>query len=46
MRPGDVVRMAVRVVKHRGDIFKFAGEALVNGKVAAEAEFAAMVVET
>jgi 3-hydroxyacyl-[acyl-carrier-protein] dehydratase len=46
VRPGDVVRMAVRVVKHRGDIFKFAGEALVNGKVAAEAEFAAMVVET
>ncbi|MCR5875638.1 3-hydroxyacyl-ACP dehydratase FabZ [Phenylobacterium sp. J426] len=46
VRPGDVVRMQVRVVKHRGDIFKFAGEALVNGKVAAEAEFAAMVVET
>lgn len=46
VRPGDVVRMPVRVVKHRGDIFKFAGEALVNGKVAAEAEFAAMVVET
>lgn len=46
VRPGDVVRMPVRVVKHRGDIFKFAGEAVVNGKVAAEAEFAAMVVET
>lgn len=46
VRPGDVVRMPVRVVKHRGDIFKFAGQALVNGKVAAEAEFAAMVVET
>ncbi|WP_309089773.1 3-hydroxyacyl-ACP dehydratase FabZ [Phenylobacterium sp.] len=46
VRPGDVVRMPVRVVKHRGDVFKFAGQAIVNGKVAAEAEFAAMVVET
>lgn len=46
VRPGDVVRMHVRVVKHRGDIFKFAGEARVGDKVAAEAEFAAMVVET
>lgn len=46
VRPGDVVRMPVRVVKHRGDVFKFAGQALVDGKVAAEAEFAAMVVET
>jgi len=46
VRPGDVVRMPVRVVRHRGDVFKFAGQALVDGKVAAEAEFAAMVVET
>ena len=46
VRPGDVVRMPVRVTRHRGDIFKFAGQALVDGKVAAECEFAAMVVET
>ena len=46
VRPGDVVRMPVRVVRHRGDIFKFAGKAMVGDKVAAEAEFAAMVVET
>lgn len=46
VRPGDVVRMPVRVVRHRGDVFKFAGQCLVDGKVAAEAEFAAMVVET
>jgi 3-hydroxyacyl-[acyl-carrier-protein] dehydratase len=46
VRPGDVVRMPVRVTRHRGDIFKFAGQALVEGKVAAECEFAAMVVET
>lgn len=46
VRPGDVVRMPVRVVRHRGDIFKFAGQAMVGDKVAAECEFAAMVVET
>ena len=46
VRPGDVVRMPVRVVRHRGDIFKFAGKAMVGDKVAAECEFAAMVVET
>ena len=46
VRPGDVIRMPVRVVRHRGDVFKFAGQALVGDKVAAECEFAAMVVET
>ena len=46
VRPGDVIRMAVRVVRHRGDVFKFTGQALVGEKVAAECEFAAMVVET
>ena len=46
VRPGDVVRMPVRVTRHRGDVFKFAGQAMVGDKVAAECEFAAMVVET
>lgn len=46
VRPGDVLRMPVEVVRHRGDLFKFRGEAFVDGKLAAEAEFAAMVVET
>ncbi len=46
VRPGDVVRMPVEVVRHRGDVFKFKGRALVRDKVAAEVEFAAMVVET
>ena len=46
VRPGDVVRMPVKVVRHRGDVFKFAGQAMVGDKVAAECEFAAMVVET
>jgi len=46
VRPGDVVRMPVEVIRHRGDIFKFKGRAMVGDKVAAECEFAAMVVET
>jgi 3-hydroxyacyl-[acyl-carrier-protein] dehydratase len=46
VRPGDVIRMPVEVVRARGDVFKFRGRALVGDKVAAEAEFAAMVVET
>ncbi|RAK61128.1 3-hydroxyacyl-[acyl-carrier-protein] dehydratase FabZ [Phenylobacterium hankyongense] len=46
VRPGDVVRMPVEVVRARGDVFKFRGRAMVGEKTAAEAEFAAMVVET
>jgi 3-hydroxyacyl-[acyl-carrier-protein] dehydratase len=46
VRPGDVLHMHVEVLKTRGDIFKFKGRALVGGKLVAQAEFAAMVVET
>ena len=46
VRPGDVLHMHVRVVKVRGGLFKFEGMALVGDKTAAEAEFAAMLVET
>ena len=44
VRPGDVLRMPVEVLRARADVFKFRGRALVDDKVAAEAEFAAMVV--
>jgi 3-hydroxyacyl-[acyl-carrier-protein] dehydratase len=46
VRPGDVIRMNVEVLRARGDVFKFRGVATVGEKTAAEAEFAAMVVET
>ena len=46
VRPGDVLRMEVEVVRARSTLFKFHGRALVGDKVAAECEFAAMVVET
>lgn len=45
VRPGDVLRLCVDVLKHRSDLFKFRGRALVGDKVAAECEFAAVVVE-
>lgn len=45
VRPGDVIRMPVEVLRARGDVFKFRGKAMVGDKVAAEAAFAAMVVE-
>ena len=45
VRPEDVVRMPVEVTRARGPVFKFRGEAHVNGKVAAECEFAAMVAD-
>ena len=46
VRPGDELRMHVEVLRARRDIYKFKGRALVRGKLAAEVEFAAMVVET
>jgi len=45
VRPGDVLRLHVEVLKVRSKLFKFQGKAIVGDKVAAEAEWAAMVVE-
>ena len=46
VRPGDVLKLHVRVMRARGGLFKFEGKAMVDGKLAAQAEFAAMLVET
>ncbi len=46
VRPGMVLKLAVEVTQSRRDIYKFKGRALVDDKVAAEAEWAAMVVDT
>ncbi|HLZ82270.1 MAG TPA: 3-hydroxyacyl-ACP dehydratase FabZ [Caulobacteraceae bacterium] len=45
VRPGDVLRLDVRVLRSRANVVKFAGRALVEEKLAAEAEFAAMLVD-
>jgi 3-hydroxyacyl-[acyl-carrier-protein] dehydratase len=46
VRPGDVLRMEVEVERERGDVVKFRGRGMVGEKLAAEAEFAAMLVDT
>jgi 3-hydroxyacyl-[acyl-carrier-protein] dehydratase len=45
VRPGDVLRLDVKVLRTRANVVKFAGRALVGEKLAAEAEFAAMLVD-
>jgi 3-hydroxyacyl-[acyl-carrier-protein] dehydratase len=46
VRPGAVLRMPVEVTQSRRDIYRFKGRAMIGDKVAAEAEWAAMVVDT
>lgn len=42
--PGDRLELHVKVLRGRGKIWKFWGEAKVEGEIAAEAEFAAMII--
>lgn len=41
--PGDQLRLEVRKDRHRGPVWKFIGEAKVEGQLVAEATFAAMI---
>jgi len=41
--PGDRLELHVSKVQSRANVWKFAGKAIVDGKVAAEATFAAMI---
>lgn len=43
--PGDQLRFEVNVLQHRNNVWKFSGQAFVNDKAVAEAEFTAMVSE-
>lgn len=43
--PGDQVRLVVTVMKRRGRYFKMRGEAIVDGKVAAEAELSCAILD-
>ena len=42
--PGDTLELHVTVVRGRGKIWKFIGEARVGDVLCAEAEFAAMIL--
>jgi 3-hydroxyacyl-[acyl-carrier-protein] dehydratase len=41
--PGDQLSLVVSVIQNRGNVWKCAGEAFVDGKLVAEAELTAMV---
>jgi 3-hydroxyacyl-[acyl-carrier-protein] dehydratase len=43
--PGDQVMMEIKVLKQRGNVWKFSGMATVDGKAVSEAEFTAMVTD-
>ncbi len=42
--PGDQLRLDITTVQHRGNVWKFSGNATVDGKLVSEAEFTAMVL--
>ncbi len=41
--PGDQLRLEVQVLKRRGGVWRFSGNAFVGDKLASEADFTAMV---
>lgn len=41
--PGEILRMPVKLVRSRGPVWKFEGQALVGDTLCAEAEFSAMI---
>jgi 3-hydroxyacyl-[acyl-carrier-protein] dehydratase len=44
--PGDQLRIHVSKERSRGNVWKFSGEAKVNGTLVAEATYAAMIMDT
>lgn len=44
--PGDQLHYHVRKIRNRGRVWRFYGEAKVNGQVVAEAEISAMLADT
>jgi len=43
--PGDSMHIHVQCLKSRGNVWKFRGEAKVNGVLCAEAEYSAMIFD-
>ena len=44
--PGDQLHLQVEKKKNRGNIWKFVGKAIVGGRLAAEANFSAMIMNS
>jgi len=45
VRPGDRLEYKISVLKHKGSIWVFKGEAYVDGRLTTEAELKAMIVD-
>lgn len=43
--PGDTLHVHVTKLRHRRNVWKFSGQAKVNGTLVAEAEFSAMIMD-
>lgn len=43
--PGDTVRVHVTKIRNRGNVWKFKGEAIVDGQIRAEAIYSAMILD-
>ena len=43
--PGDVLELHVQITRSRAKVYRFASKAFVKGKLVAEAEFSAMLVD-
>ena len=43
--PGDMLYIPVKLVRARAPVWRFSGEAYVDGKLCAEAEFSAMIID-
>lgn len=43
--PGDLLRIPVKLQRARAPVWKFSGEAYVDGKLCAEAEYSAMIMD-
>ena len=43
--PGDMLRIPVKLQRARAPVWRFSGEAYVDGKLCAEAEFSAMIMD-
>ncbi len=43
--PGSMLRMPVKVIRHRGSVWRFEGKAFVDEELCAEAEYSAMLTE-
>ena len=43
--PGDQISLFIKKLKNRGNVWKFEGNAFVEGNLIAEAKFSAMIME-